>query len=57
MGGARKLLVKEKIAPGNVTFPYGEGQGVLLGSLIFIWGMQRVHVTDYPIGVDHLIIF
>ena len=38
---------KERIVPGKVTIPLGEGQGVLIGGAPNLpLGMEGTHVTD-----------
>ena len=52
----RKLLAKEKIVSGKVTCQ-GHSWGKSMDSyhvdeLIFLWGMEGAHATDYLISAD-----
>lgn len=46
-------MAKERIVSGKITLSQGEGQGVLSGGSPHLpLGMERVQVTDFPIGTD-----
>ena len=44
---------QQKKRKDKVIFPQREGQGSYKADhLIFLWGMERAHVTDYLVGAD-----
>ena len=50
---ARKLLAKEMFQARSFSLKEKTGGSYHLDYLIFLWGMERAHVTDYFIGTDN----
>ena len=57
-GFDRGIISKRKkrflFSPGHLLSGEGKDKGfIFLFVSCFLWGMERAHVTDYVIGVDH----